>query len=61
MDDTARAGNLKRCVDKLMADDTDPDFEIGKRDIEARGAICDLTMISNFSKVCRRTRMDGHT
>lgn len=30
VDETSRAANLKRCVDKLTEDDADPDFEIGK-------------------------------
>lgn len=61
MDDTARAGNLKRCVDKLMADDTDPDFEIGEQEIRAGGGTRELIMVPDFSKVCGRTRLDGHT
>lgn len=31
MDDAARALNLKRCIDQLMPEKLDPDFEICKR------------------------------
>jgi hypothetical protein len=30
MDESARALNLKRCIDQLMPEEVDPDFEICK-------------------------------